>query len=125
MSNFRTSMVKQIRCPNTKGKYSIPLLYNNLCTATKIVLMSTIFILSIWTPSILTILVLKFQQVYFTTPQLLYNTITGIKSKTMLAKQLCCIQTKMYRLYRKLTIMVIFLYNLYILVGNTTNKVYR
>ena len=30
------------------------------------------------------------------TPQPLYNTIAGIKRKTVLAKQLYCIQTKVY-----------------------------
>ena len=33
------------------------------------------------------------------TPQRLYNTIAGIQSKNMLAKQWCCIQIKMYGLY--------------------------
>ena len=39
------------------------------------------------------------------TLQPLYNSvIAGIQSKNMLADQLCCIQTKMCRLYRKMGI---------------------
>ena len=39
------------------------------------------------------------------TPKILYNTIAGTQSKShVIAKQLYCIQTKMYRSYRKMTI---------------------
>ena len=38
------------------------------------------------------------------TPQPLYNTFVGVKTETLLVKQPCYIQTKMYRLYRKMTI---------------------
>ena len=34
------------------------------------------------------------------------------KAKTAFAKQSCCIQTQMYRLYKKWPWMVIFLFNL-------------
>ena len=36
-----------------------------------------------------------------TAPKSLYNTIAGLQVETMLAKQLCCIQTKISWLYRK------------------------
>ena len=48
----------------------------------------------------------NFSSMTYITPQPFYNTIAGlpsklnncaVQSKTMPAKQLCCIQTKMYR----------------------------
>ena len=38
------------------------------------------------------------------TQQPLYNTVVGSKAETVLVKQPCYIQTKMYRLCRKMTI---------------------
>ena len=40
---------------------------------------------------------------------------TGLDIRQFKGVYKCCIQTKMYGLYRKMTIMVIFLYNQYIL----------
>ena len=48
--------------------------------------------------------------------QPLYNTVVESKAKIVLAKELCCIQKKMCRLYKKMTVNDLFQYNLYIFV---------
>ena len=46
----------------------------------------------------------KYPLYIINTPQPLGNTIAGTQSKTVLTKQLCCTQTKLLRLCRKMTI---------------------
>ena len=58
------------------------------------------------------------------TPEPLYNTIVGVHSITVLVKQPCYIQTKMYRLYWKMTIYGPFYNIIYTFLGSIFEPCY-
>ena len=55
----------------------------------------------------------QWKNIFLKHQNLFITLLLGSKAKTVLAKQSCCIQTKMYRIYRKMTIYGHFFYIIY------------